>query len=299
MIKERKHRSLKSDNRLSQSMNPVESTQKIRILPIIGSKNNSNTVSHKFKKWGHKLFIKSKVKIIKILIGNIKEDKRTMRINIIRNTSQCIPSELLTKKRKGRKIYIDYEKEIKKIFFRIFFVRLKRKLSYLTKCECKLCKRIKTEIRKIVLIQRKFRGFILRKKRKEDLIFIKKHLKTMKRVKLYEQKKKEMNIKKKAVRVIEKYWMKVLERRKDKFYEESLQKVPEECRDLYRKMIRLKRDTRNLKREMNEYKYEGNKNEFKNIFQKYKLNSSKNNPSEIERDIRIEKEINRNMNKKK
>lgn len=80
----------------------------------------------------------------------------------------------------------------------------------------------------------------------------------------YERKKKENNKKKKSVVVIEKYfkfflyfesfWIKILEKREEEYMKDCLEKMPKECRELYRKFCKLKKDTKNLKENLSSIK---------------------------------------------
>ena len=67
---------------------------------------------------------------------------------------------------------------------------------------------------------------------------------------------------KKAVRVIENSWLKVLERRDNEDLEERIAKMPKDCRDLYRKFILLRKQTKILKKDLTEYHEERKKKEF-------------------------------------
>ena len=67
---------------------------------------------------------------------------------------------------------------------------------------------------------------------------------------------------KKAVRVIENAWLKVLEKRDNEDLEERIAKMPKDCRDLYRKFILLRKQTKILKKDLTEYEEERKKKEF-------------------------------------
>ena len=58
-------------------------------------------------------------------------------------------------------------------------------------------------------------------------------------------------IKVNAVRVIEKFWTLILDKRDDEKLEEHLLTMPKDCRELYRKFIKLRKQTKNLKQNLN------------------------------------------------
>ena len=79
-----------------------------------------------------------------------------------------------------------------------------------------------------------------------DLLKIKENIRFNKRKKEFERKMTLMKKKKAAVRIIEKYWLKVLERREEMDLEEILKKIPEECRDLYKKLTKSNNEYNNI-----------------------------------------------------
>ena len=105
-----------------------------------------------------------------------------------------------------------------------------------------------------ITIQKFFRGFLIRKKNKEEIDNIIKTINFNKKKKDYEEKMKIMKKKKAAVRVIEKWWNKILEAREQKEIEEQVKKMPIECQDLYKKFISLRNQTKTIKSEFHDFK---------------------------------------------
>ena len=56
-----------------------------------------------------------------------------------------------------------------------------------------------------------------------------------------------------AVRVIESWWEKILEERKQKELEEKIKKMPKDCQHLYRQFVKLRKQTKTIKNEFNEF----------------------------------------------
>lgn len=111
----------------------------------------------------------------------------------------------------------------------------------------------------IIRIQSKYRKHYIQSKYKKELKEIKKDIKFNKRKKEFEKRMSLLKKQKKAVRVIETHWLKILEQRDNEDLEERIKKMPKECRDLYRKFMTLRRQTRQLKRDLNEYNEEQKK----------------------------------------
>jgi hypothetical protein len=64
-------------------------------------------------------------------------------------------------------------------------------------------------------------------------------------------KKRALNkIRKNAVRVIENFWNSILDKRDDEKLEEHLKTMPKDCRELYRKFMNLRKQTKNLKQNL-------------------------------------------------
>ena len=77
-------------------------------------------------------------------------------------------------------------------------------------------------INKAILIQKYIKGFLVRKKYKENIVYIVDIVQFRKKQKEYEKNLKIMIIKRDAVRVIERWWEKILEERKQKELEEKI-----------------------------------------------------------------------------
>ena len=111
----------------------------------------------------------------------------------------------------------------------------------------------------IVRIQSKYRNHLIQCKYKKEIKSIKEDIKFNKRKKEFEKRMSLMKQQKKAVRVIETHWLKILAKRDNEDLEERIKKMPKECRDLYRKFMTLRKQTRQLKRDLNEYNEEQKK----------------------------------------
>lgn len=111
----------------------------------------------------------------------------------------------------------------------------------------------------IVRIQSKYRKHLIQCKYKKEIKSIKEDIKFNKRKKEFEKRMSLMKQQKKAVRVIEIHWLKILAKRDNEDLEERIKKMPKECRDLYRKFMTLRKQTRQLKRDLNEYNEEQKK----------------------------------------
>lgn len=119
---------------------------------------------------------------------------------------------------------------------------------------CKKFNALKKEMNiKSIVIQKYVRGFILRKKKEEDLKYILDNIDFNKRQKEYDRKVKIMIKKRNAIRVIEEWWEKILEERKQKELEEKIKKMPKDCQRLYRQFRKLRKQTKSLKNEFNEF----------------------------------------------
>jgi hypothetical protein len=55
---------------------------------------------------------------------------------------------------------------------------------------------------------------------------------------------------KNAVRIIENFWNTILDKRDNEKLEEHLKTMPKDCRELYRKFINLRKQTKNLKQNL-------------------------------------------------
>lgn len=106
---------------------------------------------------------------------------------------------------------------------------------------------------KAVTIQKYVKGFIIRNKYKEQLVYIVDNIKYNKMQKDYERQVKIMIKKRNAIRVIECWWEKILEERKQKELEEKIKKMPIDCQKLYRQFIKLRKQTKSIKNEFNEF----------------------------------------------
>ena len=108
-------------------------------------------------------------------------------------------------------------------------------------------------INKAILIQKYIKGFLVRKKYKENIVYIVDIVQFRKKQKEYEKNLKIMIIKRDAVRVIERWWEKILEERKQKELEEKIKKMPKDCQHLYRQFVKLRKQTKTIKNEFNEF----------------------------------------------
>ena len=106
---------------------------------------------------------------------------------------------------------------------------------------------------KAILIQKYTRGFLIRKKNKDKLVYIIDIISFNKKQKEYEKQVKIMIKKRDAIRVIEKWWEKILEERKQKELEEKIKKMPKDCQHLYRQFAKLRKQTKYIKNEFNEF----------------------------------------------
>jgi len=119
---------------------------------------------------------------------------------------------------------------------------------------CKEFNALKKEMNiKSIIIQKYVRGFILRKKKEEDLKYILDTIDFNKRQKEYDRKVKIMIRKRNAIRVIEEWWEKILEERKQKELEEKIKQMPKDCQRLYRQFRKLRKQTKSLRNEFNEF----------------------------------------------
>ena len=119
---------------------------------------------------------------------------------------------------------------------------------------CKEFNALKKEmIIKSIIIKKYVRGFILRKKKEEDLKYILDTIDFNKRQKEYDRKVKIMIRKRNAIRVIEEWWEKILEERKQKELEEKIKQMPKDCQRLYRQFRKLRKQTKSLRNEFNEF----------------------------------------------
>jgi hypothetical protein len=62
-----------------------------------------------------------------------------------------------------------------------------------------------------------------------------------------EEKRRIHKMKTEAVRVIENFWCVILEKREEIQLEEQLKSMPKDCRDLYKKFVNLRKQTKNMK----------------------------------------------------
>ena len=74
-----------------------------------------------------------------------------------------------------------------------------------------------------------------------------------KRQKEYDRKVKIMIKKRNAIRIIEAWWEKILEERRQRELEEKIKKMPIDCQKLYRKFILLRKQTKTIKNEFSEF----------------------------------------------
>ena len=108
-------------------------------------------------------------------------------------------------------------------------------------------------IKKSIFIQKYIRRFLIRKKYKKNLVSIIDFIKYNQRMKEYNKNLKIMISKRNAIRVIENWWEKILEKRKRKELEEQIKRMPEDCQKLYRQFIRLGKQTKIIKRDFKEF----------------------------------------------
>ena len=106
---------------------------------------------------------------------------------------------------------------------------------------------------KVVIIQKYVRRYLVRKRHKNNLVSIIDFIQYNKRMKEYNKNLKIMQKKKKAIRVIENWWEKILEERKRKELEEQIKKMPKDCQKLYRQFIRLGKQAKIVKRDIKEF----------------------------------------------
>lgn len=106
---------------------------------------------------------------------------------------------------------------------------------------------------KTIIIQKYIRGFLIRNKYKENLEYIINTIEFNKGEKEYEKRVKIMLKKRKAIRVIEEWWEKILEERRNQKLEEKIKKMPKDCQDLFRQFRRLRKQTRSIKIEFKEF----------------------------------------------
>ena len=115
-------------------------------------------------------------------------------------------------------------------------------------------KTIKKEMnKKAILIQKNVRGFLVRKKNKDKLLYIIDKINFNKKQKDYQKKVKIMIKKREAIRVIEIWWEKILEERRQKELEDKIKKMPKDCQHLYRQFVKLRKQTKFIKNEFNEF----------------------------------------------
>ena len=108
-------------------------------------------------------------------------------------------------------------------------------------------------IKKSIFIQKYIRRFLIRKKYKKNLVSIIDFIKYNQRMKEYNKNLKIMISKRNAIRVIENWWEKILEKRKRKELEEQIKRMPKDCQKLYRQFIRLGKQTKIIKRDFKEF----------------------------------------------
>ena len=115
-------------------------------------------------------------------------------------------------------------------------------------------KAIKKEMNiKAIVIQKNVRGFFIRKKNKDKIMYIIDKINFNKKQKEYQKKVKIMIKKREAVKVIEIWWEKILEERRQKELEEKIKKMPKDCQHLYRQFVKLRKQTKFIKNEFNEF----------------------------------------------
>lgn len=113
-----------------------------------------------------------------------------------------------------------------------------------------------------IIIQKNFRKYLIKKKYEFEIKKIKDEIQFLRKKKKFEKSMILLKKRKKAVRVIENAWLKVLEKRDNEDLEERIAKMPKDCRDLYRKFILLRKQTKILKKDLTEYHEERKKKEF-------------------------------------
>ena len=123
--------------------------------------------------------------------------------------------------------------------------------SYTTQKKFNIWK--KELIIRVVIIQKYVRRYLVRKRHKNNLVSIIDFIQYNKRMKEYNKNLKIMQQKKKAIRVIENWWEKILEERKRKELEEQIKKMPKDCQKLYRQFIRLGKQAKIVKRDIKEF----------------------------------------------
>jgi hypothetical protein len=106
---------------------------------------------------------------------------------------------------------------------------------------------------KAVTIQKNVRRFLIKTKYKEELAIIADNINYNKRQKEYDRKVKIMIKKRNAIRIIEAWWEKILEERRQRELEEKIKKMPIDCQKLYRKFILLRKQTKTIKNEFSEF----------------------------------------------
>jgi len=107
--------------------------------------------------------------------------------------------------------------------------------------------------KKVVIIQKYIRRYLVKKKHKNNLVSIIDFIQYNKRIKEYHKNLKIMKMKKKAILVIENWWERILEERKRKELEEQIRKMPKDCQKLYRQFIRLGKQAKIVKRDIKEF----------------------------------------------
>ena len=146
---------------------------------------------------------------------------------------------------------------INKIYF---FINIKNKKAILIQSQIRrliLSKKFnafKNELNcKAIIIQKYLKGYHIRNKYKDKLKCIIYNIDFNRRQKEYERKVKIMIKKREAIRVIESWWEKILEERKQKKLEEKIKKMPKDCQKLYRQFVKLRKQTKSIRIEFNEF----------------------------------------------
>ena len=141
-----------------------------------------------------------------------------------------------------------------------FFIEIKNKKAIIIQSQIrriilyKKFKDYKIEINcKAIIIQKYLRGYHIRNKYKENLKYIIDSIDFNRRQKEYDRKVKIMIKKRDAIRVIECWWEKILEERKQKELEEKIKRMPKDCQQLYRQITRLRKQTKSIKFEFKEF----------------------------------------------
>ena len=106
---------------------------------------------------------------------------------------------------------------------------------------------------KAIKIQKYIRRIIIKEKYKDKLQYINDKIVFNKNQKEYEKRVKIMIKRRNAVRVIEIWWEKILEERKQKELEEKIKKMPIDCQKLYRQFVKLRKQTKSIKNEFKEF----------------------------------------------